>query len=245
MGKLLDKIRGIREKSRPFCTVIVPAAGNSQRMGQDKLLLELEGQPVLLRTLRALDSAALVDEIIIATREDLLLPIADLCSRSGLVKPVKVIRGGESRVESVLAGALEADERAQLLAVHDGARPLVTAELVDQVIAMAQRTHAAAPALPVTDTVKVADGSGVVKSTPDRTELFAVQTPQVFQAELLRAALQSAITCGAAITDDCSAVERLGKQVYLMEGDPENIKLTRPLDMVIAGAILKDREGRA
>lgn len=246
MGKLLDKIRGIREKTRPFCTVIVPAAGTSRRMGQDKLLLELEGQPVLLRTLRALDSAALVDEIIIATREELLLlPIADLCSRSGLVKPVKVIRGGESRAESVLAGALEASEQAQLLAVHDGARPLVTPELVDQVIAMAQRTHAAAPALPVTDTIKVADGSGVVKGTPDRTELFAVQTPQVFQAELLRAALQSAITCGAAITDDCSAVERLGKQVYLMEGDPENIKLTRPLDLVIAGAILKNREERA
>ena len=131
MGKLLDKIRGIREKTRPFCTVIVPAAGTSRRMGQDKLLLELEGQPVLLRTLRALDSAALVDEIIIATREELLLPIADLCSRSGLVKPVKVIRGGESRAESVLAGALEASEQAQLLAVHDGARPLVTPELVD------------------------------------------------------------------------------------------------------------------
>ena len=245
MVKLLYKIRGFREKTRPFCTVIVPAAGTSRRMGQDKLLLELEGQPVLLRTLRALDSAALVDEIIIATREELLLPIADLCSRSGLVKPVKVIRGGESRAESVLAGALEASEQAQLLAVHDGARPLVTPELVDQVIAMAQRTHAAAPALPVTDTIKVADGSGVVKGTPDRTELFAVQTPQVFQAELLRAALQSAITCGAAITDDCSAVERLGKQVYLMEGDPENIKLTRPLDLVIAGAILKNREERA
>ena len=109
----------------------------------------------------------------------------------------------------------------------------------------AQQTNASAPAVPVTDTVKVVDARNVVRSTPDRGTLFAVQTPQIFQAELLRASLQSAVTCGVSLTDDCAAVERLGKQVQLVPGDSENIKITRPLDLVVAEAILKDREGKA
>ena len=113
------------------------------------------------------------------------------------------------------------------------------------VVESAQTTNASAPAVPVTDTIKAADENGVVRSTPERATLFAVQTPQVFQAELLKAAQQSAITCGVNITDDCAAVERLGKQVQLVPGDGENIKITRPLDLIVAEAILKDREGRA
>lgn len=174
-----------------------------------------------------------------------MMPLADLCKKCGLQKPVKVVRGGETRPESVLAGALAADSRAELIAVQDGARPLITPELFDAVAESAQITNASAPAVPVTDTIKVADENGVVRSTPERTTLYAVQTPQVFQAELLKAALQSAITCGVNITDDCAAVERLGKQVQLVPGDGENIKITRPLDLTVAEAILKKREERA
>ena len=141
---------------------------------------------------RALDAAQLVDEIIIATREDRLLEVADLCRRCGLRKPVRVVQGGENRTQSVLAAACEADAKAQFIAVHDGARPLVLPEDVDAVIRFACQTHAAAPALPVTDTVKTADETGRVTGTPDRSTLFAVQTPQVFQADVLKAALQSA-----------------------------------------------------
>lgn len=242
MGKLLDKIRNLRRPARSFCSVIVPAAGTSQRMGQDKMLMELAGQPVLLHTLRAIDRSERTDEIIVVTREELLLPVADVCKAADLHKPVKVVRGGESRTESVFAGAIEADPRAKLLAVHDGARPLVRPELFDRVIGSAEKTGASAPAIPVNDTIKVADGSGIVQSTPDRSMLYAVQTPQVFQAELLRAALQSAITAKAAVTDDCSAVERLGKQVLLVEGDAENLKITRPLDILLAEAIRRGRE---
>ena len=108
-------------------------------------------------------------------------------------------------------------------------------------IRMGQRTYAVAPALPVTDTVKVADLSGRVLSTPDRTTLFAVQTPQVFQANILKAALQSALAAGAVLTDDCSAVERLGKDVYLTPGWRENIKITTPEDMAVAEAFLRKR----
>ena len=109
-------------------------------------------------------------------------------------------------------------------------------------IRLGQRTYAVAPALPVTDTVKVADLSGLVLSTPDRSTLFAVQTPQVFQASILKAALQSAIDAEAPITDDCSAVERLGKEVYLTPGWRENIKITTPEDLAIAEAFLRRRE---
>ena len=245
MGKLLDKLRRVQAGGRPFCTMIVPAAGSSARMGGgDKLMMELEGVPVLVRTLRALDAAQLVDEIIIATREDRLLEVADLCRRCGLQKPVRVVQGVENRTQSVLAAACEADAKAQLIAVHDGARPLVLPEDVDAVIRFACQTHAAAPALPVTDTVKTADETGRVTGTPDRSTLFAVQTPQVFQADVLKAALQSAAEAKLPLTDDCAAVERLGKQVYLLPGNPENIKITRPLDLAVAAAILRQREER-
>ena len=239
-----SKLEQVKEKRRPYCTMVIPAAGSSRRMGgENKLFLPLEGMPVLMRTLIAADRAAWVDEIIVATREDLLLEVADLCAHSQLHKPVRVVKGGESRAESVLSAAMEADPRAELIAVHDGARPLVRPEMIDALVQAGAKTYAAAPAVPVTDTVKVADEKGEVQATPDRRSLFAVQTPQVFQADILRAALQSAVENHAEITDDCSAVERLGKAVYLTEGDRENIKITTPLDMDIAQAILRRREG--
>ena len=169
--------------------------------------------------------------------------VADLCGRCGLHKPVKVVRGGSTRAQSVLAAALEANPKAGLLAVHDAARPLVDPAEFDEIIRLACRTNAAAPAVPVTDTIKAADPTdGRVLSTPDRSTLFAVYTPQVIEASLLKAALQSAIDAGAEITDDCSAVERLGKEVYLATGSRENIKITTPLDLLIAEAILRGRD---
>ena len=239
------KVHKWQDKCRPFCTAIIPAAGTSQRMGgENKLFMNLAGAPVLMRTLCAIDRAELVDEMVIAAQEELLLEVADLCSRCGLHKPVRVIRGGGTRTESVLAAALEANPKAELLAVHDGARPLVRPEDFDEMIRLGCKTYAVAPALPVSDTIKVADRSGLVRSTPERKSLYAVQTPQVFQANRLRAALQSALTCGAELTDDCAAVERLGKEVYLAPGNPENIKITTPLDMTVAEGILKHREAQ-
>ena len=239
------KVHKWQDKCRPFCTAIIPAAGTSQRMGgENKLFMNLAGAPVLMRTLCAIDRAELVDEMVIAAQEELLLEVADLCSRCGLHKPVRVIRGGSTRTESVLAAALEANPKAELLAVHDGARPLVRPEDFDEMIRLGCKTYAVAPALPVSDTIKVADMSGLVRSTPERKSLYAVQTPQVFQANLLRAALQSALTCGAELTDDCAAVERLGKEVYLAPGNPENITITTPLDMTVAEGILKHREAQ-
>lgn len=246
MKKLFSKLFHKKEKAdHPFCSAIVAAAGSSRRMeGENKLMLPLDGIPVLARTLLALDGASLVDEMVVAVREEDLLPTGDLCKLYGITKPVKIVRGGESRLESVLAASLECREDAAFLAVHDGARPLADPELIDRVIALAHRTNAAAPAVPVKDTVKLVR-DGRVESTPDRALLRAVQTPQVFDAQLLRAALQSAHTLGADITDDCMAVENLGKEVYITEGSYENIKITTPEDMLLAAELLRRREERA
>ena len=237
-----DKIRKLQDGFRPVCTAIVPAAGTSSRMGgENKLFMELCGVPVLVRTLQAIDCCELVSDIVVATQAELMEEVAQLCASAGLRKKIKVVQGGATRTESVLAAAMEANPKAQLLAVHDGARPLVLPEEFDQVIRFACNTFAAAPGVPVTDTVKTVDETGLVTGTPDRSVLRAVQTPQVFRAELLKAALQSVVADGAAVTDDCAAVERLGKQVYLTEGNRENIKITTPIDIAIAEAILRKR----
>ena len=237
---MLPFFKKIQEARRPRCTALVAAAGSSSRMGGVNKLLELlDGVPVLVRTLTALQRAECVDEIVVATREEDLVAISQLCRTYGISKCTKVIRGGEDRVNSVLLAALEADPRSELLAVQDGARPLVTPELIDRVVELAARCGAAAPAVPVKDTIKMVDGN-TVESTPQRARLRAVQTPQVFQADLLKAALQGALDAGADVTDDCSAVERLGKPVTLTEGDERNLKITTPVDLVIAEALLKE-----
>lgn len=238
-------IKKLKNKTRPRCAALVAAAGSSSRMGGvNKLLQPLDGMPVLARTLTALQLADMVDEIIIATREEDLMEISDLCHTYGITKCTKVVRGGETRAHSVMRAALEASPETELLAVQDGARPLVTPELIDRVIATAIRCAAAAPAVPVKDTVKKVKEGGAVESTVDRDTLRAVQTPQVFSTDLLKAALQSAIEKEVPVTDDCSAVEQLGKVVFVVEGDETNLKITTPTDLIIAEALLREREGR-
>ncbi|MBE6995690.1 MAG: 2-C-methyl-D-erythritol 4-phosphate cytidylyltransferase [Ruminococcaceae bacterium] len=233
----------IRQSSRPRCTALVAAAGNSSRMGGiNKLLQPLDGIPVLVRTLTALQLSERVDEIVVATREEDIMEISRLCHTYGITKCSKVIRGGETRVHSVLLGALEASSDTELLAVQDGARPLVTPTLIDAVIAAAERCGAAAPAIPVKDTVKLAGEDGAVEQTLDRASLRAVQTPQVFQSAILKAALQSALDQQLPVTDDCSAVEALGKTVFLIDGEEENLKITTPVDLLFAEAILQARK---
>lgn len=245
MGKLFDKIRRVQDKTRPFCSAIVPAAGSSARMGgQDKLLTDLCGAPVLMRTLCAIDQTELVDEIIVATREDLLLTVADLCGRCGLHQ---ARQGGP-------AAAPPGPSPCWLPPWRPTPRRGFWPFTMPPVLWWTRRslTRSSAwpaapmrqpPPVPVTDTIKAADPTdGRVLSTPDRSTLFAVYTPQVIEASLLKAALQSAIDAGVELTDDCSAVERLGKEVYLATGSRENIKITTPLDLLIAEAILRGRD---
>ena len=225
----------------PHCAAVVVAAGSSTRMGRDKLMLELAEVPVIVHTLQALDHCPYIHEIVVVTREDLLVPVSKLCAEYVLTKVRKVVVGGTTRARSVYMGVQEVSEQTRLIAIQDGARPLVSQDVLQDVIRTAGTCGAAAPAIPVKDTIKQAE-NGIVSETPDRAKLFAVQTPQVFDAQLLRAALQSAQENGAAVTDDCSAVERIGKSVYLTEGSYENIKITTPEDLILAAAILRRRE---
>lgn len=237
---LFGKVFGKVSAPAIRCTAVVPAAGRSVRMGEDKLFLPLGDSPVLLRTLWALEQCEGITEIVVVTREDQIVPVGQLCRDAGLIKVHKVVVGGETRTESVLAGLREADPSAELIAVHDAARPLLTGALLEEVLKAAAQYGAAAPAVPVKDTIKRAV-KGVVESTPDRSELFSVQTPQVFEHGLLLGALEKALAEGAQLTDDCSAVERLGMPVHLTAGSYENIKLTTPEDLAVAESILERR----
>lgn len=240
MAGLLGRLfRRRREELR--CSAVVPAAGSSTRMGKDKLLLPLGEQPVLLHTLRALDACPYITEIVVVTREELIVPIGQLCRDAALEKVRKVIVGRATRSHSVLAGLGELSPDAELAAIHDGARPLVSQAVLEAVIRRASECGAAAPAVPVKDTVKRAR-DGLVTATLDRAELRAVQTPQVFQVDLIKTALQKALEDGAELTDDCAAVERLGIGVALTEGDYCNLKLTTPEDLAVAEALLAWRE---
>lgn len=208
--------------------------------GEDKILLPLRGVPVIVHSLQTLEHNPHINEIIVVTREDLIVPIARLCSEFALSKVKKVIVGGETRLHSVRKGLLEVSEKADLIAIHDGARPLLSQTVLNEVLETAAKTGAAAPAVAVKDTIKRAC-AGVVTETPTRSELFAVQTPQVFSADLIRAALHKAAEENSSLTDDCSAVEALGMKVTLSAGSDENIKITTPIDMIVAEAILEAR----
>ena len=225
-----------------YCGAVIVAAGSASRMGGiDKVMAPLGGEPMILRTVRAFEDCETVKEIVIVTREDLMGPIAELCS--GFTKIRSVVQGGSSRQESVKLGLLALSKEVRLAAVHDGARPLVSGELIDKVIRAAHSYGAAAPAIPVKDTIKVFEG-GFIAATPDRSTLRAVQTPQVMDRDLLLGALEKAEQEGIALTDDCSAVEALGMSVQLTEGSEENIKITTPLDLELAEAIVARRDKR-
>ena len=221
-----------KKEAGPQCSAVIVAAGASTRMGFDKLLAEVGDMPVIVRTIDVFQQAPSIAEIVVVTKEDLVPEAARLCQQFQLTKVVKVIRGGENRTQSARLGTLEADRNVPLIAIHDGARPFVTVQMIEDVVAQAAKSGAAAPAIPVKDTIKLAD-DGVVEQTLERSRLYAVQTPQVFDASLIRAALQKALDDGAELTDDCAAVERLGMKVVLTAGDDRNIKITTPVDLLL------------
>ena len=220
------------------CGAVIVAAGSASRMGGiDKVMAELKGAPMIVHTVRAFQNCDAIKEIVIVTREDLILPITRLTN--DFDKVTAVVLGGSSRQESVALGMNALSEKCELAAIQDGARPLVTWELIDRVVRAAHSHHAAIPVIPVKDTIKVCD-TALVKSTPDRSTLRAVQTPQVFDFDLLRGALKKAAEDGAEVTDDCSAVERLGMSVRTVEGDERNLKVTTPLDLKLAEMLMEE-----
>jgi len=227
----------IFKKRRPYVTAVIVAAGSSLRFGQNKTFADLAGKPVLLRTLEAFQVSPAIDEIVVVCRADDLERTALLVQESTITKLSQIVVGGASRPLSVYNGLQAVSRRADLIAIHDGARPLVTQEIIVETVATARKYHAAAPAVAVKSTVKEAR-DGIVTATPERAKLYEVQTPQVFDADLIRAALVDAIRKKLPITDDCSAVEALGAAVHLTQGSYTNLKITTPEDVAVAEAII-------
>ena len=213
------------KKEKPSCSAVIVAAGSSQRMGSDKIMMKLGAMPVLARTVLAFENNAYIDEIII----------------DGLHKVKQVVSGGATRMESALAGVSACRHGAELIAIHDGARPLVSQELITRTIEAARAYRAAVPAVASTDTLKIVDERGFITGTLDRSVTRRVQTPQVFEADLIKGALTKAVELKLTLTDDCSAMDMMGVKTITVEGEPTNIKITTPEDMVTAKAIVEDR----
>lgn len=241
---VIDKFLKTKNPHRPFCSVVIVAAGNSQRMGADKILMEIGGIPVIVRTLMAFQNSGRIDEIVVVTKMSSLVDIADICNKYEITKASKVICGGKTRAESALNGVSETNPNAELIAVHDGARPFVTAALIERTVIEAENSRAAAPAVIPVDTVRIMNRKGEVAHTPDRNHVMLVQTPQVFHADLIKGALTKAVEKNLPITDDCSAVEAMGFKVSIVAGDADNIKLTTSKDIYIGEKILRDRGDR-
>lgn len=222
------------------CGAVIVAAGSASRMGGiDKVMAPIHGEPMIVHSVRAFQNCDAIKEIIVVTRPDLIAPIMDLCQEFDKVQAVVV--GGASRPESVAIGLSALSDKVKLAAIHDGARPLISFEVIDRTVRAANSYGAAAPGVPVKDTVKTVVG-GIVKNTPDRSLLKAIQTPQVFDIDLIRVALEKADKDMAPITDDCSAVELMGMSVRIVEGDERNIKVTTPLDLKLAEMLLEEKQ---
>lgn len=227
-------------------TAIIPAAGQGKRIGAgiNKQYLLLAKMPLLLHTLQVFQKEPLIDEVVLVVGKDEVSQCKqELVDKYGLFKVRSILPGGKERQDSVYQGLQALSPDCRWVVVHDGARPLLTSEVLCRTIKTAREYKTAVAAVPVKDTIKVAGEDGIVLSTPDRKNLWIIQTPQVFDRFFLEKAYEKAYNEGYYGTDDASLVERLGIKVKLVIGDYENIKITTPEDLDLAEAIL-DRRNR-
>jgi 2-C-methyl-D-erythritol 4-phosphate cytidylyltransferase len=222
-------------------TAIIVAAGDSRRMGFDKLFATIADKPVIAHTMRAFERSNCVDEIILVAREDRHVEIKTIVHDESLKKIRSIIPGGEHRQDSVRAGLDHLEAGAKYVAVHDAARPLITAEQIESVFEQC-RIHAAASLVePISDTLKYADAKFFVTGSVDRHQLYAMQTPQIFERQLIEDAYRAVYAENASVTDEVSAVERLGHKVILVPNKDLNFKITYPRDLALAEFVLKQR----
>ncbi len=226
------------------CSAVIVAAGSSSRFGSDKLFAPLSDIPVLAYSLTTFENCKYISEIVVVTDPEKIVKMAQLCESYNISKVTKIVCGGATRLESALSGVSETDKHCNLIAIHDGARPLVTTKIIEETIESAFKNKAAVPVVPSKDTIKIVSNSFVTE-TPDRSAAFGAQTPQVFIPELIKGALTNALQNDIAIFDDASAVENLGFYVCATQGSEENIKITTPLDLKFAECILTSRKERA
>jgi len=229
--------------SKPFLSAVIVAAGSSSRMGgEDKIFLPISGIPVIARSLLAFENCGDISEIIVVTKESSAGKIWEIAEEHGIRKLVKIVPGGNTRAESVRSGVLAVSEKADFVAIHDGARPLVTPDDISRCAADAFRFGGAVLAVPVTDTIKYGRKNGFVEYTPAREKLFAAQTPQIFDLAIYKEAMERAFRELADFTDDSRIFENDARKVFLTPGKRYNIKITAPEDIVIAEALLKGRD---
>ena len=222
-------------------TAIIVAAGSSRRMGFDKLFALLGGEPVIAHTLNAFERADCVDEIILVGRVERLPELQEFVRRAESRKVRHVVAGGQHRQDSVRAGLNLLAPGVRYVAVHDAARPFITAEQIGRVLELARQHGAAALAEPITDTIKRADENRFVSVGIDRAGLYAMQTPQIFSRDLLVDAYAAVAADKLSITDEVSAVEHLGAKVLLVPNDQFNLKITFPRDLRLAESFLSQR----
>lgn len=222
----------------PKATAIIVAAGSSQRMqnGTNKQFIMIDDMPVLAHTLSKFSSAETIDSIIIVTRQDCILTVSDIVKEFGISKVRAIIPGGETRQKSVSCGLAVADKDSYV-AVHDGARPFISVEKINELVKAAYEFGAVAPGVVPKDTVKSVSADNTVYETIDRDTLRLIQTPQVFPADILENAYLHAETSGFVGTDDCSLAEFFGVPVHIIDGEYTNIKVTTPEDLPVAEAI--------
>ena len=228
--------------AHPFCSAVVVAAGNSTRMnGINKQTLLVDGVPVLIMTLKALEECDAVDEIVIAAREQDIPDFYSLVKEYEITKVKTITVGGDTRQQSVKNAVEKASVESEYLIIHDGARPFVSEEIILNTLSAAEQFGSAAAGVPSKDTVKVVNERGEIVSTPERSTLRLVQTPQIFKKELYIKALNS-VEGAEQFTDDCKLIEAYGGTVVITEGSYDNIKITTPEDIILAQAIIEKRK---
>lgn len=232
------------KKRNEFISCIVAAGGSGRRMGaeKNKLFLELCGKPVIAYTLMALEQSEAVDEIILSAREEDMMELRRVAEAYGILKLSAIVRGGAHRAASVKAALSAVSEQATIVAVHDGARPLIEERDIRSVVEDAIQNGAAAVGVRPKCTLKRADENGFITETVDRSVMFEIQTPQVFRKDIILKAYDAEETILERATDDCSLVERLGERIQVTEGSYRNIKVTTPEDIVIAEGLLEEKK---
>ena len=245
LSGITDALRAtIGTDMAPATSAVIVAAGNSTRMGKgvSKQMLKLAGVPVLARTIHAFARSGYIDEIVIVSRPKDMQQISLFLNRYGIKKPVRLVAGGETRADSVKRGVEAISKKAKFVAIHDGARCLVTPEMIKKVLRAAYLHRAATAAYKVSDTVKIATKRGFIERTENREHVWLAQTPQVFDTNLYRAALAN--VKDDSLTDDNQLIEAIDYPIKLVDTGADNLKITCPEDLPRAEAILAQRRAK-
>lgn len=227
---------------KPICTAVIVAAGKGKRMGTEisKQFLPLCGKEILTHTVEKFEAAKYIRDIILVTGQDSLQDVRDMMQEYNWKKVVSVVAGGKERQDSVWNGLQAVSEDTEIVLIHDGVRPFVTEEILNDSIETAMEMGGCVAGVPAKDTIKVCNAENIAVATPDRSTLWQIQTPQTFRKELILQAYMQAKEDGFAGTDDASLAEHSGYPVKVIMGSYRNIKITTREDLLVGEAFLKE-----